>query len=77
MVSVSDTVAEALKNKSPVVALETAVLTSGLPRNPWQADYGDCPTCIDGALPINQALAHAMSAKVSEGGSVPCLDWSS
>lgn len=71
MVRVSDIVAESLQNGNPVVALESAVLTSGLPRNPWQDSFGECPPCIDATLPINSALAHAMTTMVYDNDSIP------
>ena len=71
MVTVSEIVVEALQNGSPVVALETAMLTSGLPKTIWKTEYGDCPDCIDGSLPINQALATTLTTRVSENGVLP------
>ena len=71
MVAVSDIVTEALQNGNPVVALETAVLTSGLPKKPWQDSFGECPPWIDASLPINRTLAHAMTARVLANNSVP------
>jgi pseudouridine-5'-phosphate glycosidase len=71
MVTVSDLVTEALSNGDPVVALETAVLTSGIPRTTWQSEYGICPDCIDASQPINQSLAHAVTLNVSTNGALP------
>jgi pseudouridine-5'-phosphate glycosidase len=70
-VSVAGTIQEALAIGKPVVALETAVLTAGLPKSPWSADYGDCPKTIDSNLPINLALACAMTASVENNGAIP------
>ena len=70
-IRIHDEVATALREGRPVVALETAVLTHGLPREPapelvavanalWQAD-----------APANLALARAMERAVREAGAVP------
>ena len=70
-IRIHDEVAAALREGRPVVALETAVLTHGLPREPapelvavadalWQAD-----------APANLALARAMERAVREAGAVP------
>ena len=67
-IRIHDEVATALREGRPVVALETAVLTHGLPREPapeltavanalWQAD-----------APANLALARAMERAVREAG---------
>ncbi|MBC8201723.1 MAG: pseudouridine-5'-phosphate glycosidase, partial [Planctomycetes bacterium] len=70
-VSVAQTIQDALALNKPVVALETAVLTAGLPKTPWSADYGDCPNTIDSNLPVNLALACAMTASVENHGAIP------
>ncbi len=70
-IRIHDEVASALREGRPVVALETAVLTHGLPRQPapelvavadalWQAD-----------APAHLALARAMERAVREAGAVP------
>ncbi len=71
MVTVSDIVADALKKKRPIVALETAVLTSGLPRTPWPNTFGACPDCIDVSLPINHALANSVTSIINASGALP------
>lgn len=71
MVTVCNNVAHAIKNKQPIVALETAVLTSGLPRTPWQDSFGKCPNSIDASLPINQALANSVTSKIIDSGALP------
>lgn len=71
MLTVSKHVQDAMTGGRPIVALETAVLTSGLPREPWQTSYGDCPTCIDSTLPINHALAIAVTKQVTDNEAIP------
>ena len=71
MVTVSDIVTDALKKKRPIVALETAVLTSGLPRTPWLNTFGECPDCIDASLPINHALANSVTSRINTSGALP------
>ena len=68
---VAETIQEALALGKPVVALETAVLTSGLPKSPWGDAYGACPNSIDANLPINLALAQAMTDSVEKNGAIP------
>jgi len=70
-VIIADVVASAVKEGKPVVALETAVLTSGLPHSIWKETFGDCPECLDASVPINMAVAHAMSEAVQENGALP------
>ncbi len=67
---VSSDVAKALDQGRPVVALETAVLTCGLPRQLWQDRHGEAPSCVGHETPINQAAAAAMTAAVDRGGCV-------
>jgi pseudouridine-5'-phosphate glycosidase len=69
--SVAETIQEALDLGKPVVALETAVLTAGLPKSPWSEAYGDCPHFLDCHFPINLALANAMSESVKNNGAIP------
>jgi pseudouridine-5'-phosphate glycosidase len=71
MVTVSAIVAHAIKKNRPLVALETAVLTSGLPRTPWQDAFGICPDCIDASLPINLALANSVTSIMNNSGALP------
>jgi len=70
-ISLSDDIRHALSSGTPVVALETAVLTSGLPRTPWCDTYGECPAAIDENKPINSALASLMTNAVLENGATP------
>ncbi len=64
-------VAEALSAGRPVVALETAVVTHGLPREstagPWEEIDGEW----DAGKPLNLALAMAMQRRVRKAGAVP------
>ncbi len=69
-------VLEASRSGQPVVALETAVLTHGLPREPMAA-----PTCCSSMLagtrgwdatgPANLELARSMTAAVRKAGAIP------
>ena len=70
-VVVANNVKEALASGAPVVALETAVLTAGLPRTPWNDSFGALPSTIDGEQPINIALADAMTNAVEANGAIP------
>lgn len=71
MATPSSQVESAISEGLPIVALETAVLTSGLPKEPWQTSYGEAPDCIDTSLPTNQALANAVTNRVLENGALP------
>ncbi|MCH2142311.1 MAG: pseudouridine-5'-phosphate glycosidase [Phycisphaerales bacterium] len=66
-------VAEALQDQKPVVLLETAVLTHGLPRLPWQTAFGDAPNGIDSALPVHLATMQCMEQAVRGRGAVPAI----
>jgi pseudouridine-5'-phosphate glycosidase len=68
---IADSVRKALAQGEPVVALETAVLTAGLPKTPWSDSYGERPTIIDAELSINVALAQAMTHAVQSNGAIP------
>jgi pseudouridine-5'-phosphate glycosidase len=70
-VLVADSIQEALLAGEPIVALETAVLTAGLPKTPWNTTFGDCPTYIDREKPINIALAQSMSHAIQANGAIP------
>jgi pseudouridine-5'-phosphate glycosidase len=76
-VHIGDEVLDAVAHGRPVVALETAVLTHGLPRSPMQP-----PACAgellgpighrwDGGSPANLELVRAMAAVVRGQGAVP------
>ena len=68
-------VREALDQSRPVVLLETAVTTAGLPRTPWHWPHQDTLTQLfpDWKLdqPTNLELARAMSSCVRTAGAIP------
>jgi len=78
-VRVHPTVADAIAGAAPVVALETAVVTHGLPRESWTSlqsklpMLGEAPAWIDRTLPLNLAAMRAMTAAVREGGAMPAV----
>ena len=64
-------VAAALRARQPVVALETAVLTHGLPREAAPQLREVAGPGWDSAAPANLALARAMEHAVRQAGAVP------
>ncbi len=66
-------VAEALVAGDPVVLLETAVLTCGLPREPWQAAHGNHPTCFSPSEAVHLGTVRAMERAIREVGAVPAV----
>ncbi len=66
---------DALAGHRPVVLLETAVTTSGLPRTPWcwpdLERVIECTNTWQPDAPVNLELARAMAAAVREHGAVP------
>ena len=58
-VLLSDEIRKALQSGGPVVALETAVLTQGLPHTLWGEGFGERPPVIESDTPINLAAAKA------------------
>ena len=68
-------VREALTEDQPIVLLETAVTTSGLPRKPWcwpdLESVEECTNNWQASEPVNLELARAMSATVRAHGAVP------
>ena len=66
---------QAMSDGSPVVLLETAVTTRGLPRSPWSWPGRDviCDLEPDWNLegPVNLELARSMSRSVRGEGAVP------
>ncbi len=70
-VFISNDIRKALAGGEPVVALETAVLTAGLPKIPWNDSYGERPIIIDSELAINVALAQAMTNAIQSNGAMP------
>ncbi len=69
-IRVDEEVAQALFQRRPVVALESAVVTCGLPR-----DCGSLATsgAWDDSIPANLQTARLMSAAVRDCGAVPAL----
>ncbi|MBI68867.1 MAG: pseudouridine-5-phosphate glycosidase [Phycisphaerae bacterium] len=70
-VRVSSEVLDALSSQQPVVALETAVLTAGLPKKPWNAAHGSAPLDLDSNEPVHLGLAKVMTQTVYSGDAVP------
>lgn len=66
-------VAEGIKHGRPLVALETAVLTCGLPRAPWDSSHGPCPADIDDTAALHLATCNAMAKAVRDAGAVPAV----
>lgn len=73
----SDEVYHGMLRAIPCVALETAVLTHGLPRDSWTTlmrrwrRLGAPPPWLDPDVPVNLAAFRAMDAAVREGGAIP------
>jgi len=78
-ISVAAEVSKAITARKPVVALETAVLTHGLPRESWQAlaarwpRLGAAPEWLDPRAPVYVAAMRAMVDAVRGGGAVPAV----
>ncbi|MDP7008766.1 MAG: pseudouridine-5'-phosphate glycosidase [Phycisphaerales bacterium] len=70
-VFIADEIRTALQSNGPVVALETAVLTKGLPHTSWSDVFGERPQLIDAGIPINLAAAKAISLAVKTAGGIP------
>lgn len=76
-VVVHEEVREALERNRPVVVLETAVLTHGLPREARSEAPAVFGTSLaesiewGGSLPVNLATARALATTVRAGGGVP------
>jgi pseudouridine-5'-phosphate glycosidase len=66
-------IADALHAKSPVVLLETAVLTCGLPTTSWDAAHGACPAELDPSAPLHHGTALAMAAVIRKQGAIPAV----
>jgi len=69
----SEEVADALSRKQPVVALESTIITHGLPRAPLEmpGDFLDAHAHWDPALPANLAAARIAEHAVRAHGAVP------
>ena len=76
MITVAKRVANALRHNEPVVALESTVITHGLPRSPLR-DHADVATLIPAIdainhdQPLNLAVALAMEQMVAHAGALP------
>ncbi len=72
-------VAQAVVARRPLVGLETAVLTHGLPRESWRTlatrwhGLGAAPPWLDADAPLHLAAVRAMSEAVAAGGAVPAI----
>ena len=69
----SEEVADALSRGQPVVALESTIITHGLPRSPLEmpGDFLDAHAHWDSALPANLAAARIAEHAVRAHGAVP------
>lgn len=65
-------VEHALRHHQPVVALESAVVTAGLPKEPMPSFAADFPGW-ETAEPVNLALARLMQHEVRQAGAVPAI----
>jgi len=78
-VVVAADVARAVDRGEAVVALETAVLTHGLPREPWSTlakrwkRLGSAPEWVPPGMLVNLAAVRAMSDAVRAAGAVPAV----
>ncbi|MCP3902635.1 MAG: pseudouridine-5'-phosphate glycosidase [Planctomycetes bacterium] len=70
-VTVSAEVREALHDRRPVVALESAVLTHGLPRDPLDPALAPDDAAWNHDGPTNMEAMRAMLRAVRDGGAVP------
>lgn len=68
-----DTIRDALQHGRPVVALESAVITAGLPRRVHADLRCDDLPGWNAARPINLELAHLLPRIVRDHGAVPAL----
>ena len=70
-------VEEAIHAASPIVVLESAVLTAGLPNEPWHEDWPKDPLHAampdwDTAGPLAIQLGQRMEHEVRSHGAIPC-----
>ncbi|MFM2165115.1 MAG: hypothetical protein RL325_1552 [Planctomycetota bacterium] len=79
---ISDEVRDALAARRPVVALETAAVTHGLPREPFAqlpasiadpALPAEVRACFGPSTPAHRALGHALAAAARAEGAVPAV----
>ena len=73
VVHVLPEVGEALAAGKAVVLLETAVLTCGLPRTPWQAQHGPRPDHLDAGDAVHLGTVRAMERAIGAAGAVPAV----
>ncbi len=66
-------VLDALRRGEPVVALESAVITTGLPRQPFAPPRDAVIEGWDAGTPANLALARLLIDVVRAGGAVPAM----
>lgn len=72
-VEIHPDVEAALRNRRPVVALETAVLTTGLPREPLRRKPDSAPAEWNVARPVHLETMRAMIRAVERSGAVPVV----
>lgn len=74
-VAVSAAVESALHDHRPVVALESAVVTAGMPREPWQTTWpsGALDDQWNQEEPTHLEIARAMHRSVESRGGVPAM----
>lgn len=74
-IAIHPEVESALASNRPVVALESAVITCGLPRDPYRIDPALRQLAPDWKdhQPLNLEIGRAMSKAVRDGGGVPAL----
>jgi len=79
---ISDEVRDALAARRPVVALETAAVTHGLPREPLATPPASITdpalpsgvrACFGPSIPVHRALGHALAAAARAEGAVPAV----
>ncbi|NBX32943.1 MAG: hypothetical protein EBR07_09490, partial [Planctomycetes bacterium] len=68
-IEISEEVCDALASGLPIVALETAVLTHGLPRTPMASPCNLSEWIPE--IPANLALSVLLDTTVRNGGAVP------
>ena len=72
-ITIHPEVEDALNGGTPVVALETAVVTHGLPRRPVKLPEGLALAGWSDREPANLALARSMHRIVRDGGATPAM----
>src|SRR5436853_6105516 len=72
-IPVNQEVADALFSGRPLVALESAGVTHGLPREPLPQSSKVKVTGWEQARPVNLELARALHRTVREAGAIPAM----